>query len=210
MTDARPETIDFTMMYVTHDALRRDLERLTTAAAAGTARSPAVRAGWENFKAQLHLHHTVEDDDLWPRLYRAVADRPDAVALLYEMEAEHAILDPLLAAVEDVLTAETTEPLVPRLDGLAAALDAHLTHEEGRALRLIQSVLTLEDWRGFAKAMARAQGVKGAAVYVPWIVDGASAAERKRFFAALPRPVRVLNRLVWEPRHRQRGLWAAS
>ena len=71
-------------------------------------------------------------------------------------------------------------------------------------------MLTLEDWRGFAKAMARAQGVKGAAVYVPWIVDGASAAERKRFFAALPRPVRVLNRLVWEPRYRQRGLWAAS
>jgi Hemerythrin HHE cation binding domain len=210
MTDARPETIDFTMMYVTHDALRRDLGRLTSAAAAGTARSPAVRAGWENFKAQLHLHHTVEDDDLWPRLYTAVADRPDAVALLQEMEAEHAVLDPLLAAVDDALTGRLNQPLDPRLQELAGALDAHLTHEEDRALPLIQSVLTLEDWRGFAKAMARAQGVKGAAVYVPWIVDGASAAERKRFFAALPGPVRVINRLLWEPRYRQRGLWAVS
>jgi iron-sulfur cluster repair protein YtfE (RIC family) len=208
MTDA--QTIDFTMMYVTHDALRRDLGRLTTAAAAGKARTPAVRAGWENFKAQLHLHHTVEDDDLWPRLYRAVADRPDAVALLQEMEAEHAVLDPLLSAVDDALTARPQEPLDARLQGLAAALDAHLTHEEERALPLIQSVLTPEDWRGFAKAMARAQGVKGAAIYVPWIIDGASAAERKRFFAALPRPVRVINRLLWEPRYRHRGLWAVS
>jgi hypothetical protein len=73
---------------------------------------------------------------------------------------------------------------------------------------LIQSVLTTENWRGFAKSMARAQGVKGAAVYVPWIVDGATTAERKRFFSALPDPVRVINRLVWEPRYRHRGLWA--
>jgi hypothetical protein len=205
MTD---DTIDFTMMYVTHDALRRDLGRLATAAAAGKARMPTVRAGWENFKGQLHVHHTVEDDDLWPRLYRAVADQPAAVALLQEMEAEHAVLDPLLSAVDDALTGRPEQPLDTRLQDLAAALDAHLAHEENRALPLIQSVLTRDDWRGFAKAMARAQGVKGAAVYVPWIVDGASTAERRRFFSVLPRPVRVINRLLWEPRYRQRGLWA--
>jgi iron-sulfur cluster repair protein YtfE (RIC family) len=208
MTDAQQDTIDFTMMYVTHDALRRDLGRLTTAAAARKARTPTVRAGWENFKAQLHLHHTVEDDDLWPRLYKAVAGRPAAVALLQEMEAEHAVLDPLLSAVDDALTGRPEQPLDARLHELAAALDAHLTHEENRALPLIQSVLTLEDWRGFAKAMARAQGFKGAAVYVPWIVDGASTAERKRFFSVLPRPVMVINRVLWEPRYRQRRLWA--
>jgi hypothetical protein len=56
--------------------------------------------------------------------------------------------------------------------------------------------------------MARAQGVKGAAVYVPWIIDGATTAERKRFFSVLPAPVRVISRLVWEPRYRHRGLWA--
>ena len=208
MTDSQQDTIDFTMMYVTHDALRRDLRRLTTAAAAGKARTPTVRAGWENFKTQLHIHHTVEDDDLWPRLYRAVACQPVELALLQEMEAEHAVLDPLLSAIDEALTTRPQEPLDKRLQDLAAALDAHLTHEEDSALPLIQSVLTSEDWRGFAKAMARAQGVKGAAVYVPWIVDGATSAERKRFFSALPAPVRVISRLVWEPRYRHRGLWA--
>jgi Hemerythrin HHE cation binding domain len=75
MTDSQPDTIDFTLMYVTHAALRRDLGRLTTAAAAGRARVPTVRAGRENLKAQLHIHHAVEDDDLWPRLSQAVADQ---------------------------------------------------------------------------------------------------------------------------------------
>ena len=76
--DRTAEAIDFTMMYVTHDAFRRDLGRFTAASAAGTAHAPGVRAGWENFKAQLLLHHSVEDTHLWPRVRRATAGRPAA------------------------------------------------------------------------------------------------------------------------------------
>lgn len=96
--------IDFTMMYVTHDAFRRDLGRFTAASAAGTAHSPGVRAGWENFKAQLLLHHSVEDTHLWPRVRRVAAGLPSGLALLDGMEAEHAQIDPLLTAVDDALT----------------------------------------------------------------------------------------------------------
>src|SRR5881394_1749001 len=100
MTVSQQDTIDFTVMYATHDAFRRDLERLEAAAAAGKAGTPEVRAGWESFKSQLIVHHTVEDAYLWPRLRSAVAGRPDDLALLDDMEAEHARIDPLLAAVE--------------------------------------------------------------------------------------------------------------
>ena len=83
--DRTGEAIDFTMMYVTHDAFRRDLGRLTTVSAAGTADAPGVRAGWENFKAQLLLHHSVEDTHLWPRVRRAAASRPDGLALVLQV-----------------------------------------------------------------------------------------------------------------------------
>jgi hypothetical protein len=201
------QQIDFTMMYVTHDALRRDVGRFAQAVAVGRAESPAVRAGWENFKAQLHLHHTVEDDDLWPRLYRAVGDQPERLAMLEEMEAEHAVLDPMLESVDTALATGDVSALGDRVDALAGALDGHLRHEENSALPLIQAVLTPKDWKGFGAAMRRAQGLSGAGVYVPWIVDGASAADRKRFFAALPAPLKVVNRLVFEPRYRRMGLW---
>ena len=201
------QQIDFTMMYVTHEALRRDVGRLAGAVAAGRGGAPSVRAGWENFKAQLHVHHTVEDDDLWPRLYRAVADRPDELALLEQMEAEHAVLDPMLESVDAALAAGNGTSLGDRVDALAGALEGHLHHEENSALPLIQSVLTPEDWRGFGAAMRKRQGLKGAAVYVPWIVDGASPADRKRFFGALPGPLQAVNRLVFEPRYRRMGLW---
>ena len=206
MVDRTGKAIDFTMMYVTHDAFRRDLRRFTAASAAGTAQGPGVRAGWENFKAQLLVHHSVEDTDLWPRVRRAAAGRPSGLALLDEMEAEHAQIDPLLAAVDDALAGSASN-LAAHAAGLASALEWHLKHEEDAALPLIQSVCTPADWRAFADEMRRHQGVKGAAIYVPWILDGAAPEGQQRFMAALPAPVRVINRLLWEPRYRQRGLW---
>jgi hypothetical protein len=50
------------------------------------------------------------------------------------------------------------------------------------------------------------QGIKGAARYVPWILDGIAREKQRRFLAALPAPVRVISRILWEPRYRQRGL----
>jgi iron-sulfur cluster repair protein YtfE (RIC family) len=208
MADRTGEAIDFTMMYVTHDAFRRDLARFTAASAAGTAATPGVRAGWENFKTQLLLHHSVEDTHLWPRVRRAAAGRPTGLALLDEMEAEHAQIDPLLAAVDGAL-ADAGRDLDTHAAALASALEWHLKHEEDAALPLIQSVCTPADWRAFAGQMRRRQGVKGAAVYVPWILHGAAPDGQQRFLAALPAPVRIISRLLWEPRYRRQGLWEA-
>ena len=200
--------IDFTMMYVTHDAFRRDLGRFTAASATGTAHSPGVRAGWENFKAQLLLHHSVEDTHLWPHVRCAAAGLPSGLALLDEMEAEHAQIDPLLTAVDDALTGSGGN-LAGYVAGLTSALEWHLKHEEEAALPLIQSVCTPADWRAFAGEMRRRQGVKGAAIYVPWILDGTAPDEQRRFLAALPAPVRMISRVLWEPRYRRRALWKA-
>lgn len=78
MTATQHGKIDFTVMYVTHDAFRRDLDRLAAAAADRRTGTRGVRAGWENFKNQLDVHHSVEDAALWPRVERAVTSRPIA------------------------------------------------------------------------------------------------------------------------------------
>ena len=194
------ETIDFTMMYVTHNAFRRDLDRLTAA-------TTVPRGGWQNFKNQLHLHHSVEDSHLWPPLQRAVTE-PRDVALLEQMEAEHNLIDPLLTAVDTAMADPHADGLTEALKDLSTALRYHLVHEEEDALPLIQSTLTPADWKTFADEMRRRQGFKGAAVYVPWILDGAPAAERRRFLSALPAPVTLFNRLLWQPRYVRLGFWS--
>jgi Hemerythrin HHE cation binding domain len=207
MTASQQDTIDFAEMYVTHDAFRRDLERFAAASAAGKAGTPTVLAGWENFKTQLLLHHSVEDAWLWPRLHREVAGRPADVALLEEMEAEHAQIDPLLAAVDAALAGGGTSLTGPVRE-VSEILGYHLKHEEEKALPLIQSVLTPKDWQGFRGAMGRAQGITGAAVWIPWIIDGMPLADERTFLARMPAPLRWLNRLFWASRYKQRNMWS--
>jgi hypothetical protein len=96
--------LDMTIMLAFHDAFRRDLSHLARAASRRRtdlqepARRTAIRTGWELFKAQLHLHHTGEDSDLWPRMRAHLAGRPDDLALLQAMEDEHGRISPILAA----------------------------------------------------------------------------------------------------------------
>jgi hemerythrin-like domain-containing protein len=199
------EKIDFTEMYVTHDAFRRDLDRLEAAAQAGRTGDPRVRDGWENFKAQLFVHHSVEDESLWPRL-TPFAKTPETRRLLEDMEAEHARIDPLLEGFDRALE-DGAEDLVVRAKELNDVLGQHLEHEEEQALPFIQEVLTPADWRAFGRAMARKQGIRGASNWIPWIVDGMAPADAHRFLARFPAPLRLLNRLLWAPRYDRRRLW---
>ncbi len=63
---------DLTIMFAAHSAFRRDLARLVRAAAVADRADPAKRqsvaAGWELFKRELHMHHTAEDELIWPVL----------------------------------------------------------------------------------------------------------------------------------------------
>ena len=72
---------DLTIMLAAHDAFRRDLTRLarTTSAAdlSDPARRQSVAAGWDLFKHELHLHHTTEDELIWPTLRPRLAHSED-------------------------------------------------------------------------------------------------------------------------------------
>lgn len=71
----------------------------------------------------------------------------------------------------------------------------------------MREALTGGDWAAFTGRVRREQGVRGAAVFVPWLVDGVSGEERERALGAFPAPVRVLNRVFWEGSYRRLGLW---
>ena len=95
---------DLTIMLAAHRAFRRDLAKLVRAAAVADLDDPAKRqsvaAGWELFKHELHLHHTAEDELIWPALRPRLAHSENALSVLDAMEEEHERIDPLLAAVD--------------------------------------------------------------------------------------------------------------
>ncbi|MFF4121009.1 hemerythrin domain-containing protein [Streptomyces sp. NPDC001714] len=195
--------VDFTMMYVAHDAFNRDLDRLLDAVADGRGHSPAVVATWQLFSKQLHTHHAAEDTVLWPRLRAAVAD-PDEQRILDDMEAEHASLDPRVEQINAAIADQNTKALERELSVLAKGLSAHMIHEESQALPLLERRLGQAGWDAFSKEIRDQQGgIKGAAEYLPWVLDGATEQLKTQVLRLLPAPARVVYRRVWVPKYRK-------
>lgn len=194
--------VDFTMMYVAHDAFNRDLGRLVAAARAGRGLSEPALATWHAVAKQLHTHHNAEDTALWPRLAAAVKDA-DEQRILEEMEMEHASLDPGIERIDAAVARSDEATLLEELETLALGLSAHMVHEESAALPLLERRLGQAGWEAFTKEIrSRQGGLKGAAEYLPWILDGVSDPLRSQVLHLLPPPARLLFKRFWEPGYR--------
>jgi Hemerythrin HHE cation binding domain len=201
---------DLTIMLAAHDAFRRDLTRLVRAAAAADLSDPArrrsVAAGWELFKHELHLHHTAEDDIIWPALRPRLAHSEHALSVLDAMEAEHERIDPLLAAVDDGFAQRGGDSLADVIDALVSSLTGHLAHEERDGLPLIGAALNAAEWRGVGFKMARRNGLSEGGEMFAWILGGADG-DAAATLRALPPPLRLLYKAVWKPRFNKTPRW---
>jgi hemerythrin-like domain-containing protein len=202
---------DLTVMIAAHDAFRRDLVSLARAAAAPDRGDPdrreRVGRGWEVFKRQLHFHHTGEDQQIWPRLADRLSHSDSAMSVLEAMEAEHALVDPLLEAVDGAFADPDGDRLTGTVDELVTTLHAHLAHEERDALPLIGTALTASEWRRVGAQLGRANGLSGSAEFFAWMLDGLPADELTATLAQLPPPLRVVYRVVWRPRYARVSRW---
>ncbi|MGH8986786.1 MAG: hemerythrin domain-containing protein [Acidimicrobiia bacterium] len=191
-------SLDMTMMLAYHDALRRDLKQI--------ARMEQRSDGWDLFETLLHVHHTAEDDALWPVVREAVAGQADDLALLDEMEAEHAALGPLLEAIDEGLERGDSAPQA-RAE-MATKLQEHLSHEEDAALPLIDATMTVEQWMGFGQAATERLG-PNMPKYLPWLLDGADEDTTARVLTLIPPPVQEMYRNEWRPAYAAKDWWSA-
>ncbi|MFI0722754.1 hemerythrin domain-containing protein [Streptomyces sp. NPDC021224] len=208
------DTIDLTAMYAMHDALRRELahlDRITTRADLDPGPVVATCAGWELFKKALHVHHTAEDDALWPVLRSNLAGHAEDLALLEAMEAEHAAIDPLIAAVDAAALDPGADSghLGELVDALTVGLTGHLKHEEDAALPLIRRALTPGQWAHFGQTHAQRIG-PDAPRLLPWLLDGADEQTTAVVLAPLPDPARGAYAGAWLPAYEALDRWAAG
>jgi hemerythrin-like domain-containing protein len=208
------KNLDMTMMYAIHDALRRELDRIAriTARVDNDPRHVLSTAvGWEMFKNNLTIHHVSEDLTLWPAMQQTLAEQPDELALLDAMEAEHAVIDPLLAAIDEALADRDSglERLTGLTDSLNTQLRHHLSHEERDALQLMDSTLTMEQWAAFGKEQA-GRHVEDTSTYLPWLLDGMSAAKLSGFLEKMPPALRTTYEREWRVAYENLDIWNAK
>ncbi|MEV4751570.1 hemerythrin domain-containing protein [Streptosporangium sp. NPDC049248] len=203
--------LDMTMMFAMHDALRRELERIARITARtddDPRRVLRTAAGWELFKTFLRVHHTSEDVALWPVMRHELASRPDGLALLEAMEAEHAAIDPLLAGVDAALADRDHggEILGGLVDALVTGLSGHLRHEETEGLALIDASLDDRQWLHFAEIHRERIGGE-VPRYLPWLLDGADARTTALILDRLPAPVRTAYHDEWRAAYTDLNLY---
>jgi hypothetical protein len=205
---------DLTIMLAAHRAFRRDLARLARAAAqvtAGPGSGPdkrrSVAAGWELFKHELHLHHTAEDEIIWPALRPRLARSEHALSVLDAMEEEHSRIDPLLAAVDAAFARPDGAGLADATDALASTLTGHLAHEERDGLPLIGVALTAAEWRRAGFRIARRNGLASGGEMFAWILDSTDREDAAATLASLPPPLRLVYRTLWKPRFQRTPRW---
>lgn len=218
-SESGPPRGRFTIVFLIHEAFRRDLDRLRATVSSPKVDSPKANrlgAHWEFVKDQLHHHHRVEDETFWPLVRPKFAGRTDELVVLDEMEAQHRALEPKSHAVDQAFAAFLKEPgdrtgteLATQLGEFRTQLAAHLDDEEQRCFPSVDEVLSVEEFESFGKATAKAIGMRGSARFFPWIFDGAIPVERQAVLSMPPPPVRVLCRYVWEPRYERQvaTLW---
>ena len=208
---------DLTIMLAAHAAFRRDLAQLARAAAFADLPDPgrraSVRAGWELFKRQLRLHHTAEDEIVWPALRERLPNRDHAQSVLDAMEAEHQQIDPLLAAVDDAFARADeghrtdARAIGDAADALASSLAGHLTHEERDGLPLIGEALTSAEWRRVGFRIVRKNGLSAGGEMFAWLADGADPDQAAAAIGTLPPPARLAYRAIWRPRYNRTPRW---
>ena len=203
--------LDVSMMFAMHDALRRELvqvERIARRTEDNPGRLLRAALGWELFKKFLLVHHQSEDDTLWPALRTNVAGQPSRLALTDALEAEHAVIEPLLTAI-DAAAADPDygyQRFDDIVDELITKLSAHLTHEETEGLPLIDASLSPQEWQHFARVHAERVG-GDAPTYMPWLLNGASPQTLDAVLGKFPPPLLTAFREQWGPAYAALDIW---
>ncbi|WP_406436125.1 hemerythrin domain-containing protein [Streptomyces sp. NBC_00631] len=205
------KNLDMTMMFAIHDALRRELERIAriTARVDEDPRHVLSTAvGWELFKKFLTIHHVSEDVKIWPVMEAALAGQSSELALLADMEAEHGVIDPLLADIDAALADRDSglERLTGLTDTLCTKLGAHLDHEERDALRLMDITLTQQQWQDFS-AEQRTRVGDDSARYLPWMLDDIDAVKVANILGKMPEPLRNAYENDWRKTYDDLAIW---
>jgi hemerythrin-like domain-containing protein len=205
---------DTRIMVIVHNALRRDLHRLRAELVlapfpSGDARSRlAEHAAW--LMRFLHDHHASEDRGLWP-LVRRSNPAPHVFAMLRSLEADHAAIDPAIAAFAEAAGSygaggddRSREELVMRLDDLCGVLLPHLTREERDGMPLVAASISDAEWRRWDhEHNIKQRSFLRLAAEGNWLLDGLDK-ERARIVEQLvPIVPRLVVKHVFGPVHRR-------
>jgi hemerythrin-like domain-containing protein len=199
-------------MVVIHRVFRREF-RLLPALIRGVAahdldRAKVVADHATGLLRFVHIHHSGEDELLWPVLLERVEVETD---LIQRMEHQHERVAALLPHAQEQLSAWATMPtseggakLAATFEELGSLLNEHLDEEEAQILPLVETHLTVAEWERLGEHARGHLAPPDRMASLAAIVEEADDEERAMFTAVLPPPVLAMFVEQAEPAYRER------
>jgi hemerythrin-like domain-containing protein len=206
--EARPDVHE---MVVIHRVFRREFSAIPTlvrrVAEGDRARAETVGSHLGLILAGLHMHHTGEDEVLWPLLLERAAP---STGLVETMQSQHQRVDeyadqlgPLLDAWKAHPSPLGGEQLARIVEQFAQALLEHLDLEEREILPLVSRHISVAEWDSLGEHGKDSMSARQLPLMFGSILEEADEDERSRMLAHLPGPIRLVMRTVGARQYRR-------
>jgi hemerythrin-like domain-containing protein len=192
-------------MFAVHHAITTALDAAPqyVGAAGHPERVEVIGSFYENLLEFLHVHHSGEDELVYPRLEQRCAD---SRSVLERIDDQHKLL---YAPMDDARAVITEWRAAPSPEGARAVIDAlaridetlrpHLAEEESTVLPIASAWISPEEWGelpGHAMQSFRCDK--------PWLAlglvrEGLTPEQRDEMLAGMPGPLQELWTNEWEP-----------
>lgn len=198
------------MNRVIHGAVRRDLDRFTSALSTldggDVRRVGQVSAAWANFHQMLTHHHSSEHRIVWPAL-RKVGISDD---LLTQFDAEHDRMAAALESADQAMrslrgtpTGENVEAARRAVATLRTTTTGHLDHEEAELEPFWLENAQTPEVKALRLAFARELLPPLGGTFFAWVQDGASDDEVTGLRQNVPGPVVAIIDRIFGGRYRR-------
>ncbi|MFI5035490.1 MAG: hemerythrin domain-containing protein [Acidimicrobiales bacterium] len=193
-------------MFAVHRAILGALDaapRLVGGTSADADRGETIGSFYENVLEFLHVHHSGEDELLYPLLEARCGDR---LAELTRIDDQHKTLyEPMdmgraaIAAWRAAPSAESAQPVVDAIAAIDETLRPHLADEEETVVPLCSLWLSPEEW-----AQLPAHSMMSFRADKPWLMVGLVAEQltpeqRDGMIAGMPPELQTMMTEQWLP-----------
>lgn len=211
MSTSTEEKPDVNEMRVIHRVFRRELAalpQLVRGVAEGDAARAAVVANHAEFMLTgLHIHHSGEDENLWPLLLERAA--PSA-QLVETMQAQHEVVhedvercQSALAQWQQSAGTDDGEELASALDKLATDLFEHLDQEEREILPLAEAHVSVAEWGRLGEHGRDSMSRDQLPLMFGAILEDAEPDEQAKMLSLLPPPIRLFMKTLGARQYRR-------
>jgi len=211
MTTTAAEKPDVNEMRVIHRVFRRELTALPGLVRrvpdGDTARAAVVAQHAEFVLTGLHIHHSGEDEYLWPLLLERA--QPSA-ELVRTMQAQHERVHACVDRCQELLGAWRTDPdpsageqLASAVEQLNEALFEHLDQEEREILPLAEEHVSAAEWGRLGEHGRDSMDRSQLPLMFGAILEEADPTERATMLALVPAPVRLFLRTLGARQYRR-------